>query len=70
VPQNYGKAAEWIQKSADQGSADAQYNMGMLYHYGDGVPQNNSKAIEWLIKAARQGQPKAQEKLMRVGIRW
>ncbi len=30
-------AAEWLQKSGEQGEADAQYELGMCYYQGLGV---------------------------------
>lgn len=52
---NYSQAAYWYEKSAVQGYAPAQYNIGVAYRYGRGVPQNLQKAIEWYKKSANQG---------------
>ena len=38
VPQDYGEAVKWFQKAADQGYANAQYNLGVIYDQGLGVP--------------------------------
>ncbi|KAF9426553.1 Mitochondrial translocator assembly and maintenance protein 41 [Entomortierella beljakovae] len=46
---------EWYLKSAGQGNANAQYDIGVLYHNGQGVPQDYSKAMEWYLKSAGQG---------------
>ena len=35
---------EWI-PLAEQGNADAQYNLGLMYDYGDGVPQDYKEAV-------------------------
>jgi len=45
---------------AEQGDADAQYTVGMMYYAGQQVPQNKTLAVIWLEKAARQGQSNAQ----------
>ena len=51
-----------IQK-ANQGDAEAQYNLGVAYYNGEGVEQSHSKAVYWWKKAAEQGDEKAQYNL-------
>ena len=63
VSRDYQKAAQWYQKSADQGYASAQLNLGALYSDGSGVPQNQAKAAELYRKAAEQGNGAAQYNL-------
>ncbi|KAG0077887.1 hypothetical protein BGZ93_003569, partial [Podila epicladia] len=53
------QAMEWYQ-AADQGHADAQFNMGFLYEKGQGVTQDYTQAMEWHLKAADQGHASAQ----------
>lgn len=48
---------------ADNGNANAQYNMGVLYDEGYGVEQDYAKAKEWYEKAAAQKYPKAEHNL-------
>jgi tetratricopeptide (TPR) repeat protein len=60
------EALEKLRKAAEQGDADAQYKLGMLYFEGDGVPQDFDKAAEWCLKAAAQGNKKAKEFLAEV----
>jgi len=48
---------------ADQGDAGAQYNLGDLYDYGQGVPQDYAQAAYWYRKAADQGYAPAQNNL-------
>ena len=50
---------ELFELAANQGDADAQYDLGCLYANGQGVEQSNEKAREWMIKAAEQGHEKA-----------
>ena len=59
VPQN-DEALLWFRKAAEQGDAIAQFNLGLLYYYGDGVPQDYVKAASWYRKAAEQGYAGAQ----------
>ena len=39
--------------AAEQGDADAQYNLGRMYEDGHGVDVNYKKAIDWYEKAAK-----------------
>jgi TPR repeat protein len=50
-------------KAAEQGDAEAQYNVGLMYHTGEGIPQNYTEAVKWYRKAAEQGHAKAQNNL-------
>lgn len=56
-------AAGWFFRAAEQGHADAQFNLGLLYLNGEGVVQNTSKAVEWFIRSAEQGNVDAQNNL-------
>ncbi|WP_440455254.1 tetratricopeptide repeat protein [Psychrobacter sp. ASPA161_9] len=48
------------QRLANQGNADAQFNLGEMYYLGDGVSQNYTTAKKWFEKAANQGDATAQ----------
>ncbi|MEO6421959.1 MAG: tetratricopeptide repeat protein [Candidatus Nitrotoga sp.] len=54
------KAAEWYEKAAIQGHAEAQASLGMLYVNGDGVSKDYVKGVDWLQKASAQGNANAQ----------
>lgn len=41
------------------GNHDAEFELGVMFHDGDGVDQDYSKAIEWYTKAARGGNRQA-----------
>lgn len=45
---------------AQQGDADAQYDLGGLYEQGEGVPHNTIEAARWYRRAAEQGHVGAQ----------
>ena len=49
-----------IKALADQGHADAQYLLGLMYANGEGVPENDAEAVKWFRKAADQGHAAAQ----------
>ena len=53
---------EW-KPLAEQGDADAQFNLGIMYDYGKGVPQNDKTAVKWYRLAAEQGDADAQSNL-------
>ena|GEM_PF-3572907 len=59
----YTQAAFWYRKAADQGDADAQDALGVLYDDGRGVPQDYAEAAFWYRKAADQGDADAQDAL-------
>lgn len=47
-------ALDGLRASAEQGDADAQRHLGLLYGNGEGVPQNYVQAYKWLsLSAAR-----------------
>ncbi len=52
-----------LRKLADQGDADAQWQMGVRYHNGEDVPQNDTQAVRWFLRAAEQGHVTAQATL-------
>ena len=53
-------SAEEVQTWAAQGNVDAQYILGVMYFFGDGVPQDYAKARQWYERAAAQGDARAQ----------
>ena len=48
---------------AEQGDAGAQFSLGLMYLFGEGVEQNYGKAFEWFEKSAEQGNAGAQNNL-------
>ncbi len=50
----------------DNGYADAQFYLGLMYERGDGVLQNYDTAIEWYRKAADQKNAEAQNNLGKI----
>ena len=59
MPQSDALAVEWWRKAADQGYADAQFNLGAMYANGQGVPQSFPEALRWFRKAHAQGHEQA-----------
>ena len=54
---------EELRLAAEQGDADAQYELGRMYNKGEGVPPDGQEAVRWLQLAAEQGNANAQNKL-------
>ena len=67
VEQDYGLAFDWFTKAAEQGHAEAQYNLGVMYANGDHVVQEDVQAVKWFSMAAEQGDIEAQSALRRFG---
>ena len=62
---DYEKAVYWYTKSAEQGDAFAQNNLGERYYNGEGVSLDYEKAVYWFTKSAEQGNASAQFNLGR-----
>lgn len=60
---NKEKGVELLRRAAEQGNADAQYNLGDCYYYGEGVAQDYAQAVYWYRQAAEQGNAWAQYNL-------
>lgn len=59
--QNYRQAFIRLKPEAEKGQADAQYAVGYMYYYGQGVVEDRKKAWYWINCAALAGQPDALE---------
>ena len=57
--ENSDNIDELIEK-ANEGDSEAQFKLGNMYYYGQGVNQDYAKAIEWYERAAEQGNAAAQ----------
>ena len=49
------RAAEWFEKAALQGNAEAMYSLAKLYLEGKGVPENIERAVRLWKKAPCRG---------------
>ena len=59
MPGDYAQAVVWYRKAADQGDADAQTLLGMMYDHGHGVPQDYAQAVVWFERPPSKGTPGA-----------
>jgi len=57
----YAAALNFWRPLAEQGEADVQFNVGLMYDKGKGVPQDDAEAVKWYRKAADQGHADAQK---------
>ena len=56
-----------LTRKAEQGDAEAQYNLAMVYDVGVGVTKSYAESGKWYLKAANQGLAEAQFQL---GVRY
>ena len=57
---NYIQALAKFRLAAAKGRASAQYILGVMYDYGQGVAQDYAEAMRWYRLAAAQGDAEAQ----------
>jgi hypothetical protein len=63
----FTEAMDKFKALAEQGDKQAQFNVGALYHHGEGVAQDDKQAALWGAKAADQGHLDAMDSL---GVRY
>jgi TPR repeat protein len=51
-----------LKRAAEQGQADAQYELGVLYEFGFKWPDHRAVAYVWYNRAADQGNPQAAQR--------
>ena len=60
---DYVTAAKLMRLAADQGIANAQFNLSLMYKNGRGVTHDYKEAVKWYRLSADQGDPLAQSNL-------
>ena len=60
---DYAAALKKWRAVAEQGLAEAQFNLGLIYDNGLGVTEDNQEAVKWYRRAAEQGLTEAQNNL-------
>ncbi len=71
VVQDHALSTKWFRKAAEQGEADAQFNLARIYgsevdgvyKKGRAVPADDMEALKWYQRSAEQGHTQAQLKL-------
>lgn len=66
---DYPQALRILKPLAEQGDAEAQYILGYMYYYGQGVESDPRVARDWINKSAVQGHDKARIALSRFDAR-
>lgn len=54
IPSDVVEAAKWYRRAAEQDVAEAQFELGLCYMWGEGVPHDEGEANRWFKKAAEQ----------------
>ena len=60
------KAISMFKLAAEQGNSYAEYQLGKIYCFGQGVPQNLETGMEWLRASASHGNEYAAQLLKKV----
>jgi TPR repeat protein len=60
---DFQTALSFFHRAADQGSARAQFSIGLMYREGAGVQKNDAQALAWFRMAADHGYAQAQNKM-------
>ncbi len=63
---NYAEALKWYTLSAEQGLAQAQFNLGLMYENGLSVQKDVNEARKWYQKSAAQEYSKSKQALERL----
>ena len=53
------KAAEYFQKSAENGNIKSMYRYGLMLFYGNGIQENKELEIAYVKKSAENGYEKS-----------
>ncbi len=67
--QDYRQAFIRLKPEAEKGQPDAQYAVGYMYYYGQGVVEDRKKAWYWITRAAKAGQVDAQQAVKILGTK-
>ena len=63
ISNNSKEAFHWHMKAAKQGHASAQYSIGNMYSYGNGIKEDKKEAMAWYLKSADNNESWAQRQL-------
>jgi hypothetical protein len=66
LPIDHAQAARWYRKAAEQGNADAAFDLAVMYESAQGVGQDYLEAAHWYHTAAEHGSHIAQLSLGRM----
>lgn len=69
VQKDYTLAAHLLEQLAREGDPVAQYALGYMHYYGQGMPRDPELAMVWIRRAADKGYEKANDALLRFAAR-
>ncbi len=69
LPQDFGAAANWYRKAAEQGDTVAQSNLALMYAAGRGVRRDHVRAHPWFALAAASGDKAAERNRDKIAAR-
>ena len=69
VRQDLPEAVNWYRKAAEQGDADAQHRLGIMFSYGEGIARDDVRGYAWVDIAATRGNEEARNYLDTLAIR-
>ena len=52
---NYQQAFSMYKEYAEQGDPEAQYDLGLMFYYGEGVSLDLQQAVKWVTESAENG---------------
>ncbi|MOA26485.1 Localization factor PodJL [compost metagenome] len=55
LTQDYKQAAAWYRRAAEQGHAEAQYYLGLIYAKGQGMQEDYKEAYAWVSVSIANG---------------
>ncbi|ABK18247.1 tetratricopeptide repeat protein [Syntrophobacter fumaroxidans] len=58
--ENDAERVKAVEARAEKGEPSAQFRLGEMYEYGEGVPENAALAFQWYSVSAEQGYAEAQ----------
>ena len=67
---DFTSAMAFLRPLAEEGNAKAQFHLGRMYAFGQGVGQDPREAVAWYRKAAEQGNADAEYVLAVIGRGW
>jgi TPR repeat protein len=63
VPRDRQRAFHYLERAAQAGNVEAQYNLGVMHAYGHGVERNRERSLQLFRQAADRGYVAAQNGL-------
>jgi len=63
LAEDFAHAATLMRREAELGNPHAQYTLGYMYYYGQGLVEDTEQALLWIRRAAAQGDARALEAL-------